>query len=463
MDDIPFINSTNMNNFLYLIPDIISLGIKTLLCGESTSDFLGNNFLCFLMQGTAKLELTDYKQQICTRILNEDDLTYISPAIPYTITALSESVKFLYINLHVRMPTKLPAPANPAYLGIPDEKYDIHYVLLNLFLPSHIPIRPHSNSYIMLNLIKYEVEHRPIGYSVYLHGLISSLLVELLRTSSQEQQHVLEHIDMVSVTSNASRGYLFPKGGELQISDVEIWSENPKSPSSRLLASFSAQNPYIDVPRSDDPHAAFFKVTDEQHPFSYMSITSQEQMPYQVWFNKLPDNVTDLYSYRANAQITCVVRSNLPGVYGLGFYNTYDYSSIFHSLYIDRANEWISITIPLINFVEETGYSTPVTYIHHFIQNHYSENFHLNEIAEQLHISPAYMAQMFKTETGYSVKQYLKEVRINSAKRLLSCTEDPISKIAVQTGFYDSAHFCRTFRNVTDMTPQEFRNNLKRR
>ena len=111
--------------------------------------------------------------------------------------------------------------------------------------------------------------------------------------------------------------------------------------------------------------------------------------------------------------------------------------------------------------MEETSYSTPVTYILHFIRNHYAENFHLQEIAQQLHISPAYMAQLFKAETGCSVKRHLKEVRINAAKRLLSCTKDPISKIAVQTGFYDSAHFCRTFRAVTDMTPQEFRNNLK--
>lgn len=461
MEDIPFINSTNMDNYLYLVPDIVSLGIKTLLRGESTYDFLGNNYFCFILQGSARLELTNYDHQICTRILNEDDLAYIAPSIPYTITALSESVKFLYINLHLRMPTKLPSPANPACLGIADGNSDIHYVLINLFLPPHIPVCPHNNAYILLNLIRYEVEHRPIGYSVYLHGLLSSLVVELLRATSQEQQHVLEHMDMVCVTSHASRGHLFPKGGDLRISDVEIWSAPPRSASARLLASFSAQSPYIDIPRPDDPYAASLQAIGDQEPFSHMHITAQEQTPYQVWFNKMSGNTIDLYPYRTNAQITCRVRSNLPGVYGLGLYNTYDYSSIFHSLYIDRPNEWISITIPLINFVEETSYSTPVTYILHFIRNHYAENFHLQEIAQQLHISPAYMAQLFKAETGCSVKRHLKEVRINAAKRLLSCTKDPISKIAVQTGFYDSAHFCRTFRAVTDMTPQEFRNNLK--
>ena len=85
---------------------------------------------------------------------------------PYTITALSESVKFLYINLHLRMPTKLPSPANPACLGIADGNSDIHYVPINLFLPPHIPVCPHNNAYILLNLIRYEVEHRPIGRCV---------------------------------------------------------------------------------------------------------------------------------------------------------------------------------------------------------------------------------------------------------------------------------------------------------
>lgn len=65
MEDIPFINSTNMDNYLYLVPDIVSLGIKTLLRGESTYDFLGNNYFCFILQGSARLELTNYDHQIC--------------------------------------------------------------------------------------------------------------------------------------------------------------------------------------------------------------------------------------------------------------------------------------------------------------------------------------------------------------------------------------------------------------
>ena len=97
-----------------LIWTITSISYRILSVLASRPCSVGNPpTICFILQGSARLELTNYDHQICTRILNEDDLAYIAPSIPYTITALSESVKFLYINLHLRIPTKLPSPANP--------------------------------------------------------------------------------------------------------------------------------------------------------------------------------------------------------------------------------------------------------------------------------------------------------------------------------------------------------------
>lgn len=92
-------------------------------------------------------------------------------------------------------------------------------------------------------------------------------------------------------------------------------------------------------------------------------------------------------------------------------------------------------------------------YIHINIENHIS----LNSIARTLNLSEGYISSAFHKVMGISVMQYVKEVKIERAKKYLSSTRMSILEISDLLGFFDSSHFSRTFKSITGITPTEFR------
>jgi AraC-like DNA-binding protein len=75
-------------------------------------------------------------------------------------------------------------------------------------------------------------------------------------------------------------------------------------------------------------------------------------------------------------------------------------------------------------------------------------------------IHPVHLAQEFKRVYGTTVGQFSRSLRLEQARKLLAETREPISSIAVKTGFYDPAHFSRVFRSQFGLTPSEFRRTM---
>lgn len=81
----------------------------------------------------------------------------------------------------------------------------------------------------------------------------------------------------------------------------------------------------------------------------------------------------------------------------------------------------------------------------------------VSDIAEYLGYSEKYISQIFKTETGRSIRQYLAEILVGQAKQSLLNSEETISSIAYSYGFSDAQNFSRTFKKISGFTPKEFR------
>ncbi len=96
-----------------------------------------------------------------------------------------------------------------------------------------------------------------------------------------------------------------------------------------------------------------------------------------------------------------------------------------------------------------------------YIVEHCCEGMDMSALAEQFHISKSYMFKIFKMFTGYTPYQYLMLERIAHAKQMLNKESETITQIASRTGFNDSSHFIRTFKEATGMTPGEFKNSSK--
>ncbi|MEX1028902.1 MAG: AraC family transcriptional regulator [Paenibacillaceae bacterium] len=82
----------------------------------------------------------------------------------------------------------------------------------------------------------------------------------------------------------------------------------------------------------------------------------------------------------------------------------------------------------------------------------------LDQMAEQMHVSPQHLNHLFRAATGMSPYQFLIHLRMQKAKELL-INEDSLTVkvVASEVGFLDSSHFVSTFRRLEGMTPEQFR------
>lgn len=85
------------------------------------------------------------------------------------------------------------------------------------------------------------------------------------------------------------------------------------------------------------------------------------------------------------------------------------------------------------------------------------EEFTLEELAKEYHISTSYLSHLFKKVTGYSVMQYLTMCRLSLARQLLEETELSVTEILFRTGFSDSSNFARLFKREMQISPMEYR------
>lgn len=92
-----------------------------------------------------------------------------------------------------------------------------------------------------------------------------------------------------------------------------------------------------------------------------------------------------------------------------------------------------------------------------YLDEHFAENVTVAQLAEIAHYSEAQFRRLFNIIMHTTPSDYIVEVRVNAAKTLLSCTDKRIGDIAVETGFFDHAHFIRTFKRLTGLTPLKYR------
>jgi len=120
-----------------------------------------------------------------------------------------------------------------------------------------------------------------------------------------------------------------------------------------------------------------------------------------------------------------------------------------------------------IRFITSKGYTSPRTAdtsrwrkISEFV----FDNFHCpiiaTELAEVAGMHPASLARYFKSSVGMSPTQYVNQVRIGQACRLLGDPDRLILDICLDCGFQNLSHFNRCFKSSTNMTPTEYRKKI---
>jgi two-component system response regulator YesN len=99
----------------------------------------------------------------------------------------------------------------------------------------------------------------------------------------------------------------------------------------------------------------------------------------------------------------------------------------------------------------------PILHAKQYIKENYAQPIHLEDVAAKEGFNPSYFSTLFKKETGRTFKEYLHDVRMGEAKRLLRDTNLPVSAVCECVGYTDLKHFSGSFRQTTGIKPSEFR------
>ena len=95
-----------------------------------------------------------------------------------------------------------------------------------------------------------------------------------------------------------------------------------------------------------------------------------------------------------------------------------------------------------------------------YIEDHYSEKISLDQIAENMYLSPFYISRIFKGETGYTPIRHLINLRLEKAKALLEGGyQGSIQEVAALGGYDDAYHFSKLFKKRYGVSPSQARKN----
>ena len=89
-----------------------------------------------------------------------------------------------------------------------------------------------------------------------------------------------------------------------------------------------------------------------------------------------------------------------------------------------------------------------ITLVKNYIQEHYAEDISLGTMAKMVYMNQYYFSTFFKKETGQNFKNYLVEVRMREAMKLLMCSEMKTYELAEAVGYHDVRTFTDKFREV---------------
>lgn len=92
-----------------------------------------------------------------------------------------------------------------------------------------------------------------------------------------------------------------------------------------------------------------------------------------------------------------------------------------------------------------------------YIHLHLEKKIHIEQLASRLGYSKYYLSKKFRQETGFGIREYINQAKMEKAQDLLTSGKYSIQEISDILGFHSQSYFGELFHNATGMTPGEYR------
>jgi len=184
---------------------------------------------------------------------------------------------------------------------------------------------------------------------------------------------------------------------------------------------------------------------------------------------KDPGNISVLKA-RMLELLSILGRSAVEGGVDINFMLEKNLDYINKVLQIDSQQDlcaWISNAlndfVELVYSIQDKRRVSQIKPATDFISQHFNEQITLEDVAHSAHLSVSRLSHIFKEQTGLTIVDYITKSRIEYAKLLLISTNKNCTEICFDTGYNNQSYFTRTFKEVTSMTPRQFREMNRRK
>jgi len=101
------------------------------------------------------------------------------------------------------------------------------------------------------------------------------------------------------------------------------------------------------------------------------------------------------------------------------------------------------------------------TQIEAYIKEHMDQELTLNRVAEHFFYNPSYLSRLFKAKLDKNYMTFVSEIRIQHAQQCLEIPQHSVMDVSVLCGYKSYKHFVKVFKSVTQMTPTDYRKQLR--
>ncbi len=112
--------------------------------------------------------------------------------------------------------------------------------------------------------------------------------------------------------------------------------------------------------------------------------------------------------------------------------------------------------------IDDNSDSRRVRKIHEYINNHYKEEIRLEDLAGIIGMTPVALSRFFKLRSGKTVSDYIIDIRLGHAARMLVGTTNSVAEICYDCGFNNLSNFNRIFKKRKGCSPKEFRESYRK-
>jgi AraC family transcriptional regulator len=149
---------------------------------------------------------------------------------------------------------------------------------------------------------------------------------------------------------------------------------------------------------------------------------------------------------------------------GAGLYTEMQHGTLFEKMYLESLSIACVIHLAANYPVASKKVFAPkgklssgqIKTVTEFTKANIHNEVSLAAMASTVHLSAFHFARLFKDTVGLSPHQFVLQMKIDQAKKLLRQKQESITDVAYALNFTDQAHFCNTFKKIAGISPRQF-------